>query len=617
MKSSKLKPLFLLTASLALTACSSTPAPAPVKAVQPELKAKVEAQPEPDVEVAPLTQSLSASEFLQQAEQSQGTEQQQELLQAARANLQQGQVDQALAIHQVLQQQADSSIMQQNLLPWFEALLAKGQHQDIQQFIQQFPLNQFHVADQQLYLQKQAQYWTERQEPKKAVAAYLQLLQLVPTDQSSQLALWQQLGLLTPQQLQQLTQDKEKAAQGWASLLQIHQRLLGDLPALQAELQNWQSSFSNLPALAQLPAEIQQLSQVQGYNPQTIAVLLPFNSNFRQHAEAIQQGLLAASVNHPARLLFLDSTSSPADLKLQMQQQQVEFVIGPLLKEQVDSLANDPDWTWPTLFLNSRTEQIAPSEQKYYFALSVEDEAHQMAQWFQHKGYKQPVLMASRNPLSQRMVNQFSRDWQQITGKAPETYWVTDMASMESTIKQLLETAASEQRIQEIERLSGQDVRAETHSRQDIDAIYLLADPAQTRMLKPFIDVSVAPAAISLPIYASSRSHQKSAELTDRRDLLNLTFTEMPWMLSQQQQQALREQYNTLFPQQDETLQRLFAMGFDAFQLVFKLKQQQQFPALPHRGLTGDLRLAADGQIQRQLTLGKYSKTSLQSLDQP
>ncbi|MFC4656118.1 penicillin-binding protein activator [Rheinheimera marina] len=586
-----------------------------MKAVQPVIKA--EPEPETDVEVAPLSQPLSASEFLQQAEQSQGTEQQLELLQAARANLQQGQVDQALAIHQVLQQQADSSVMQQNLLPWFEALLAKGQHQDIQQFIQQFPLSRFNLADQQLYLQKQAQYWIERQEPNKAVGVYLQLLQLVPTDQASQLALWQQLGLLTPQQLQKLLQSNDKAAQGWASLLQIHQRLLGDQLALQTELQNWQSSYSNLPALAQLPAEIQQLSQVQGYNPQTIAVLLPFNSNFRQHAEAIQQGLLAASVNHPAKLVFLDSTQSPALIKQQMQEQQADFVIGPLLKDQVDGLANDPDWTLPTLFLNSRTEQIAPSEQKYYFALSVEDEARQMAQLFQHKGYKQPVLMAGRNPLSQRMVAQFSRDWQQITGKAPETYWVTDMASMESTIKQLLETDASEQRIKEIERLSGQDVRAETHSRQDIDAIYLLADPAQTRLLKPFIDVSVAPAAISLPIYASSRSHQKSAELTDRRDLLNLTFTEMPWMLNQQQQQALREQYNTLFPQQDETLQRLFAMGYDAFQLVFKLKQQQQFPALPHSGLTGELRLATDGQIQRQLTLGQYSKTSLNTLGQP
>ncbi|WP_419571889.1 penicillin-binding protein activator [Rheinheimera sp.] len=586
-----------------------------MKAVQPVIKA--EPEPETDVEVAPLSQPLSASEFLQQAEQSQGTEQQLELLQAARANLQQGQVDQALAIHQVLQQQADSSVMQQNLLPWFEALLAKGQHQDIQQFIQQFPLSRFNLADQQLYLQKQAQYWIERQEPNKAVGVYLQLLQLVPTDQASQLALWQQLGLLTPQQLQKLLQSNDKAAQGWASLLQIHQRLLGDQLALQTELQNWQSSYSNLPALAQLPAEIQQLSQVQGYNPQTIVVLLPFNSNFRQHAEAIQQGLLAASVNHPAKLVFLDSTQSPALIKQQMQEQQADFVIGPLLKDQVDGLANDPDWTLPTLFLNSRTEQIAPSEQKYYFALSVEDEARQMAQLFQHKGYKQPVLMAGRNPLSQRMVAQFSRDWQQITGKAPETYWVTDMASMESTIKQLLETDASEQRIKEIERLSGQDVRAETHSRQDIDAIYLLADPAQTRLLKPFIDVSVAPAAISLPIYASSRSHQKSAELTDRRDLLNLTFTEMPWMLNQQQQQALREQYNTLFPQQDETLQRLFAMGYDAFQLVFKLKQQQQFPALPHSGLTGELRLATDGQIQRQLTLGQYSKTSLNTLGQP
>jgi len=613
-KSSKLKPLFLFASSLALTGCGSTPAPVVHKLVNQAPVTKVN---EPEVEVVKLEQKLSATDLLDQAIQSQGLDQQQELLQVAKAHLQQGQIDQALAIHQVLEQQGDPLIRQLNLLPWFSALQAKADHLSIQQFVKRFPLSQFRSEDQRPYLEQQADYWSQRQEPLKAVGCYLQLLQLAPTDQAIQLALWNQLGLLTPQQLAGLANAKDKATQGWATLLQLHQKLLSDLPALRQALSQWQTDYSNLPALPQLPADIQQLSQVQGYNPATIAVLLPFNSNFRQHAEAIQQGLLAASVNHPARLVFVNSEQAPSELKQQLLDQQVDFVIGPLLKEQIDPLASDPNWTVPTLFLNSRPETIPPAEQKFYFALSVEDEAHQMAQLFQHKGYQQPVLISGGNPISQRMVEQFSRDWQQMTGKKPETYWVTDMASMESTVKQLLETAASDERIKEIERLAGQDVKAETYSRKDIDAIYLLADPAQTRLLKPFIDVSVAPTAISLPVYASSRSHQKSAELTDKRDLLNLTFTEMPWMLSEQQQQAFRQQYNQLFPQQDETLQRLFAMGFDAFQLIFKLKQQQQFPALQHSGLTGQLRLSADGQIQRQLTLGQYSKTKLVTLGQP
>ncbi len=163
---------------------------------------------------------------------------------------------------------------------------------------------------------------------------------------------------------------------------------------------------------------------------------------------------------------------------------------------------------------------------------------------------------------------------------------------MESTIKQLLETAASEQRIRDISKSAGESVKAEPHSRQDIDAIYLLADPSQTRLLKPYIDVSVAPTKTTVPVYASSRNHQKSAEFTDRLDLQGLTFTEMPLDVSVTgQQQEFRQQFEQLFPQQDETLQRLFAMGYDAYHLIFRLKQQQQFPALRYQGLTGNLAL--------------------------
>lgn len=614
MKSSKLKSLFLLTAGLTLASCSTTP-PAKVETPQPPV-VQPSKEDEPEIEVLKPEQSFSAYDLLRQAEQGQGLMQQQNLLQAAKAHLAQGQVNEALAIHQALHKYAEPAVKQQNLLPWFASLIAKGQISTIEKFLTQFPVTQFANADKQAYLQLQADYFSEQQ-PLQAARAYLLLLQQEPKDNAAQLALWRQLGLLTPLQLETLTKSNDPSTQGWATLQQTYQRFLGDSNALTEALAQWQNRYGRLPALMQLPAQIRSLDTFESYQPQKIAVLLPFNSNFRQHAEAIQQGILAASVQHPAHLIFIDSQQSAEALKLKLQQEKIDFVIGPLLKEQVDNLAKDPSWLVPTLFLNSRTEQINTADQKFYFSLNVEDEARQMALLFRQKGYQRPVLIASKNALSQRMVTQFNREWQKMTGGTPENYWVTDMPSMQKTVKQMLETAASEQRIKDIENASDEDVSAEPHSRRDIEAIYLLADPAQTRLLKPFIDVSVAPSALSLPIYASSRSHQKSAELTDRRDLLNLTLTEMPWMLNQQQQQAFRDEYNSLFPEQDETLQRLFAMGYDAFHLVFKLKQQKEYPELPHSGLTGQLRLSADGQVQRELNYAKYSKTHLNTLSTP
>lgn len=607
-KSSKLKPFILLGSAIALASCSSTPEQvAPVKRA-PVIKPVIQAEPE--VEVVKIEKPLSGADFIEQAGQQQGSEQQWQLLEAAKAHLQQGEIEQAQAISRVLASQATPDVQQANLLPFFQGLIAASAHEDIEKFSSQYSLSSFRDEDKAAYLQSLAEYQSSRKEPDKAVKTYLQLLALQPEQSSHQSALWQQLGMLTPDQLENLRQSSDATTQGWAQLLQLHQQHLGNTPALTQAISDWQQQYPNLPSLQQLPAEIQQLSAVDAFSPKTIAVLLPFSSNFRQHAEAIQQGILAASANQQARLIFIDSQTDTAALQQQLAAEQVDFVIGPLLREQVDAISQQADWTIPTLFLNGKTDLVQQSADKFYFSLSVEDEAHQMAMLFKQKNYKQPVLMASRNPLSQRMAEQFGRDWKQIAGKEPEVYWFADQAGMESTIKQLLETAASEQRIREISQLAG-EVKAEPHSRQDIDAIYLLADPSQTRLLKPYIDVSVAPTKTTVPVYASSRSHQKSAEFTDRRDLQGLTFTEMPWMLSTGQQQEFRQQFEQLFPQQDETLQRLFAMGYDSYHLIFRLKQQQQFPALRYQGLTGNLALSTGGQVQRQLTWGTYSKDGL------
>ncbi|MDX1391041.1 MAG: penicillin-binding protein activator, partial [Rheinheimera sp.] len=114
-----------------------------------------------------------------------------------------------------------------------------------------------------------------------------------------------------------------------------------------------------------------------------------------------------------------------------------------------------------------------------------------------------------------------------------------------------------------------------------------------------------------------SRSHSTGLDNTDLRDLNGLTFTEMPWMLNEQNSVALREQYQQLFPEQDETLQRLFAMGYDAYQLVGTLRQQQQLPATIFPGLTGQLRLDTAGNIVRQLSWASYRNNRLRPLQEP
>lgn len=139
----------------------------------------------------------------------------------------------------------------------------------------------------------------------------------------------------------------------------------------------------------------------------------------------------------------------------------------------------------------------------------------------------------------------------------------------------------------------------------------------QTQLFKPFVDVSVSETAPKLPIYASSRSHSTRLDNTEQRDLNGLTFTEMPWMLPLNTNPALREEYQQLFQAQDENLQRLFAMGYDAYRLIGILRQQQQLSALVFPGLTGQLRLNSNGSIVRQLSWAKYQNNRLIAVQEP
>ena len=81
---------------------------------------------------------------------------------------------------------------------------------------------------------------------------------------------------------------------------------------------------------------------------------------------------------------------------------------------------------------------------------------------------------------------------------------------------------------------------------------------------------------ILFPVFASSRSHSSRIDKSDNRDLSGLTFTEMPWQLrSKQQNKALAAQAKKLWPNRSDSLQTIFAMGFDSLALVDKISAMQ------------------------------------------
>ncbi|WP_445426079.1 penicillin-binding protein activator [Alishewanella sp. HL-SH06] len=619
-KTSKFKPLFILTLAALVSSCAQT-IPQQSSTAERELITELAKDETPE----PAT--LSAEQLLAQAATYQGEAQQIRLLKAAEAALLEQNSALALAITDTLRQSDSALIRQRNQVLLLQAYLQHNELALAEQLIEQTNRAQLAPSDQAAFLWSSAKLYQQQQRAYAAARSLLQLDEMLgnnPTLLNSYAELheqlWPQLSALSHSELTNLQVGAGQRARGWLNLLEVVRNKLGNPEQLNNALTEWQQRYPQLPSLSQLPKALQQQLALTPYQPKRIAVLLPLSGQFQQHAKAIQYGLLAAiSADNslPRELLFIDSQQSVADIQQQLAAKQIDFVIGPLLKDQVEQVSKQSDWTYPTLFLNSRDSQLPAQPDRFYFALNLEDEAAQMVQLFAQKNYKRPVIISSRNAISQRMQQHFTRQWQALGHEAPESYQFEAKAELEALITRLLETDSSRERIRLISGLIPGSVESEAHSRLDIDAIYLLADPVQTRMFKPFVDVSVMQTAPKLPIYASSRSYSAGGDANDLRDLNGLTFTETPWLLNEQHSQKVRQQYLELFSEQDETLQRLFAMGYDAYHIIGSLKQQQQLPSLSHPGFTGRLTVNADGSISRQLSWGSYRSNRLVAVQEP
>jgi outer membrane PBP1 activator LpoA protein len=119
------------------------------------------------------------------------------------------------------------------------------------------------------------------------------------------------------------------------------------------------------------------------------------------------------------------------------------------------------------------------------------------------------------------------------------------------------------------------------------DAVFLAADPAAARFIRPYLPGG-------MPVFATSHTVDPRAEAVANLDLENVRFLEMPWfaepdhpavMAYAKPQQSLAVEY-----------ERLYALGIDAWRLG-QLIARTDSASAPLDGVTG--RITLDG---RQFT---------------
>lgn len=286
-----------------------------------------------------------------------------------------------------------------------------------------------------------------------------------------------------------------------------------------------------------------------------IALILPLRSPvFGRAAEAVQLGFLSAAEQQPNELPVRVYSSSDEKYEVdalyrQALEQGALAVAGPLTRNGVAALAANPALPVPTLALNvletERTDQL------YFFGLPPELEARQAAQWAARNGLLSATVVRTDSALSKRLALAFEEEWQRTGGVIwPEIVYEGDPSEI---------------------RLLGGEAGS---------MVFMAAEPDQARLIRPYIFADI-------PVYTTSQVFTGNGNNLVNYDLGEVRFYDMPWVMQPDHPAVMV--YPRVEPPYSMDMERLFALGIDAYRMLLVLYHHNTSNALPLDGVTGKL----------------------------
>jgi len=437
---------------------------------------------------------------------------------------------------------------------------------------------------------------------------YAALLQEDPEQQQAlHNQIWAILNSFKSAELQQLlSKNNSYYEQGWFELSQAVKSSSG-LAARNQAISEWMILWEAHPA-HETPPQGQATASAEIIQATKVAVILPESGNLAKPAEAIRNGLLAAYYSAQQNgettpeLTFIDSATitDPQQLVAMLNEQQADLAIGPLDKNYVSSLTLVGDLPLPILALNLSSDELI-NQNLFQFGLSAESEAEQVAERMWQDGHRVVLAISADANWGRKALDAFSARFRNLGGTVADHSLYADTAGHSDRIAALLATDKSRDRGKTVRSLVGKSIKFEERRRKDADAIFMAALPNDARQLKPIVDFYYA---ADLPVYATSHIYSGQTDANSDRDLNKIRFCGSPWNLK-----APSAEHLLLAQQHDNTrgrFGRLYALGLDAYRIYPFLRQLAANPDASISGETGELSIAENNRINRNLSWAIY-----------
>ena len=409
--------------------------------------------------------------------------------------------------------------------------------------------------------------------------------------------------------LRTLSTPQSNELRGWLELNLIARRS-NMLPArMEPWINQWYQLYGEHPAGPRFAINLLEDSKRIYINPVKVALMLPLSGKLQPVSQAIQNGFLYAFYQDRkeiAELDLIDASEDPAEFNIQYQRaidDGAEFIVGPISKQIVNMLQNKQSLKVPTLTLNYADETETATQNLYQFGLRPEDEAEQIADLALAEDKHYAVTLVPDTDWGRRLQKTFTERFEFLGGRVVGTeVYPSKKNDYSNAIKNLLNLTSSNQRHRIIQQVIEEPVKFDPRRRQDIDMIFIAGNTRQARLIKPQLKFHHAQ---DLPVYATSHISSTIRDADKDRDLDEIKFVDIPWMLNQQENQDYNS-INRLWPGESNRFSRLFALGIDAYRLIPSLRRLMIHPdeSVPHH--TGELTVDKNGRVHRHLQLAIY-----------
>jgi outer membrane PBP1 activator LpoA protein len=397
-------------------------------------------------------------------------------------------------------------------------------------------------------------------------------------------------------------QSGDPVIDGWLALAPLTASSGADL---RRAVLAWRRTYTTHPAAGGLLAELLAAERATGF-PSQVALLLPMTSPQRAAALAIRDGFMAAHLRGGANAstvvrVYDTAQLGSTDAYLRAQLDGADFIVGPLLRPEVDEVIAQAGFV-QTLALNYATNETAALGSFYQFALAPTDEAQALALSAAAGGARTAIALVPSNQRGLQIRDDFRAAFEGAGGTLVD--WSTYEPALQDfsqPIASLLHVTNSRERQRRLAANLGVAVQFEPRRREDVDMIFVVADSRAGRLLASQLRFFGAG---DIPTYATSEIFDPASSARDN-DLNGFVFADVPAVIAPDNEAtSVRGDLNTYWPQR-AGLVRFYGMGFDAYRLVGSLYAGES-GAWPLRGLSGDLSLDGQGRVRRVLPLARF-----------